>query len=202
MKNIAYLRVSKDSQDVANQKLTILDYAQKNKFKIDRFFEINVSSRRSPQERGLTGLFRGLRPGDRFIVSELSRLGRSVSQIIQIVDQLIKKEVAFIAIKENILINGEKDIQTKVMVTMFGLFAEIERDLISERTKQGLMAARARGKQLGRPPGRGKSRLDGREQEIKELLAKGVSQSAIAKTMGISKSALHHFITTRKIKDK
>lgn len=199
MKNIAYLRVSRDSQDVANQKLVILEYAQKSGFEVNRFFEINISSRKSPKERGLTALFRELGPGDRLIVSELSRLGRSVSQIIQIVDRLIKKQVAFVAIKENILINGEKDLQTKVMVTMFGLFAEIERDLISERTKQGLIAARARGKQLGRPPGRGKSRLDGREQEIKALLDKGVSKSAIAKILGISKSALYHFMKTRKI---
>jgi DNA invertase Pin-like site-specific DNA recombinase len=86
------------------------------------------------------------------------------------------------------------------MVTMFGLFAEIERDLISERTKEGLAAARAKGKILGRPKGvLGKSKLDGKEEEIQLLLKKEVSWAAIAKIMGVSRTALRHFIKTRKL---
>jgi DNA invertase Pin-like site-specific DNA recombinase len=85
------------------------------------------------------------------------------------------------------------------MVTMFGLFAEIERDLISERTKEGLAAARAKGKLIGRPKGKGKSKLDGREEEISMVLKKEVSKSAIAKIMGVSRTAVHHFIKTRKL---
>ena len=102
--------------------------------------------------------------------------------------------------KENILLDGKQSIQNKVMVAMFGLFAEIERDLISERTKQGLAAARAKGKLLGRPKGSlGKSRLDGKEEEIKMLLSKGVSKTSIAKIMDISRTALLSFMKSRKL---
>jgi DNA invertase Pin-like site-specific DNA recombinase len=201
MKNIAYLRVSKQEQDLNNQRLAILDYAHKNKIKIHEFVEISVSTRRSPSDRGIDALLEMLQPKDRLIVSELSRLGRSLGQIIQIVDQLIKKDVSFLAIKEDIVINGkEQNLQSKVMVALFGLFSEIERDLISERTKEGLAAARARGKLLGRPKGTlGKSKLDGNEEDIKELLAKKVSKASIAKIYEISRPALYSFINTRKL---
>lgn len=201
MKNIGYIRVSKVDQQIDSQRLAILDYAHKNKIKIHEFIEINISSRKTPHERGIDALIQKLSPNDRLIVSELSRLGRSLGQIIHIVDQLIKKRVSFIAIRENIVINGQKqDIQTKVMVAMFGLFAEIERDLISERTKEGLEAARAKGKLLGRPKGTlGKSRLDGKEDEIKNLLEKKVSKASISKIYEISRPALLSFIKTRKL---
>ncbi len=201
MKNIAYLRVSKQEQDLNNQRLAILDYAHKNKIKIHEFVELSISARRSPSDRGIGALLEMLQPKDRLIVSELSRLGRSLGQIIQIVDQLIKKDVSFLAIKEDIVINGkEQNMQSKVMVALFGLFSEIERDLISERTKEGLAAARARGKLLGRPKGTlGKSKLDGNEEDIKELLAKKVSKASIAKIYEISRPALYSFINTRKL---
>jgi len=126
-----------------------------------------------------------------------------LGQIIQIVDELIKKEVKLIAIKENIHLNGKQDIQTKVTIGLFGLFAEIERDLISERTKQALAVAKAKGKILGRPKGSlGKSKLDGKEEEIKLLIVKGVSKTAIAKIMDISRTALYQFIDTRKLESK
>ena len=133
-------------------------------------------------------------------MSELSRLGRSVGQVIQIVDDLIKHQIKFIAIKENIHLDGKQDIQSKVMVTMFGLFAEIERDLISERTCEGLAAARAKGRVLGRPKGsHGASRLDGKEGEIQMLLAKKVSKASIAKILDVSRSALLYFISSREL---
>ncbi|MGD9202152.1 MAG: recombinase family protein, partial [Chitinispirillia bacterium] len=141
-----YIRVSKVKQNLKNQKLSILDYANRNKFKIDKFIEYSISSRKSPKERGIDKLLSQLKPKDRLIVSELSRLGRSVGQILQTVDELVKNKINLVSIKENITINGGKrDIQTKVMITLIGLFAEIERDLISERTKEGLYAARAKG---------------------------------------------------------
>lgn len=199
MKTIAYLRVSKNHQDVDAQRLAILDYSHTHKISIDQFIEVNVSSRRSTKERRIDELLGQLSYQDRLIVSELSRLGRSVGQIIQIVDQLIKMNITFIAVKENIKLNGSQDIQTKVMITMFGLFAEIERDLISERTKEGLIAARTKGKKLGRPAGSYKSRLDGKEEEIKGLLTKQVSKASIAKIMEISKTALYSFIKSRKL---
>ncbi|MFN8771004.1 MAG: recombinase family protein [Neisseriaceae bacterium] len=131
------------------------------------------------------------------LVSELSRLGRSVGQIIQLVDELVKLKVRFIAIKENIQLDGKQDIQSKMMITMFGLFAEIERDLISERTREGLQAAKSKGKNLGRPKGIGKSKLDGKEFEIKILLEKNIPKASIARIMDVSRSNLLHFINSR-----
>jgi len=113
---------------------------------------------------------------------------------------MIEKQIRFVAIKEGIDLEGKQDIQTKVMITMFGLFAEIERDLISERTKEGLVAARAKGKIIGRPKGAlGKSKLDGKEEDIQLLLKKGVSLSSIAKVMEVSRTTLRHFIRTRQL---
>ena len=106
--------------------------------------------------------------GARLVVSELSRLGRSLGQIVTILDALAKAGVAFVALKENIRVEGKRDIQTKVMTTLFALFAEVERDLISERTREGLTRARSSGRKLGRPKGSlDVSRLDGKEDEIR-----------------------------------
>jgi DNA invertase Pin-like site-specific DNA recombinase len=116
------------------------------------------------------------------------------------VDRLIKQRGRLVAIKENIQLNGTHDLQTKVMVTMFSLFAEIEPDLIAERTKEGLAAARAKGRLPGRPKGvLGRSKLTGRDAEIQTLLAKTVSKAAIAKILGVSWSTLHHFIQSRRL---
>src|SRR5512145_624758 len=135
MQTIAYLRVSKDSQDVKNQRLAILEFAQQEKLEISAFMELSVSSRRSPKERQIDRLIVQLESGDTLVVSELSRMGRSVGEIITTVDALVKQHIRFIAIKEGIHLDGQPDLQSKVMVTLFGLFAEIERELISMRTK-------------------------------------------------------------------
>ena len=143
---------------------------------------------------------RSLTTDEIIAVSELSRLGRSVSQIIFLIEKLIVKQVRLVAIKEGIDLLGKADLQTKVMITLFSLFAEIERDLISERTKEGVAKARAKGKIIGRPKGvLGKSRLDGKEQEIQLLLQKGVSKSAIAKILEVPDPTLRHFIKTRRL---
>jgi DNA invertase Pin-like site-specific DNA recombinase len=142
-----------------------------------------------------------LAPGDRLIVSELSRLGRSLGQVIHIVDELVKRKIRFTAIKESIHFEGKQDLQTKVMIALFGLFAEVERDLISERTREGLASARAKGRLLGRPKGvLGKSRLDGKEEEIRLLLQKQVSKASIAKILGVTRPTIHHFIKTRRLR--
>ena len=180
-KIIAYLRISTEQQDLNSQKLELHEYAHKNKFKIDEFIEAEISSRKTPGERKINFILKKLQKGDLLLVSELSRLGRSVGQVIQIIDALIKKNIRFYAIKERIKVDGKQDLQTKTMITLFGLFAEIERDLISERTKQGLNAARARGKILGRPKGAGKSKLDPFKLEIEALLKNGSSKTFIAK---------------------
>ena len=202
-KYIAYLRVSTEKQDLDSQRLSIMDYAHVKNIKIEKFIQAQASSRLSDIRRKIDVLYENLEAGDTLIVSELSRLGRSLGQIIQIIDRLIKKEINFVALKENIVLNGKHDMQSKVMVTMFGLFAEIERDLISERTKQALAAARAKGKLLGRPKGSiGKSKLDGKEEEIRLFLSKGASRTSVAKIMDISRTALYSFVDSRKLATK
>lgn len=199
MKVVAYLRVSTIGQDLNSQRLAILDYAQKNNLKISSFIEVQTSSRKGIKERNIEQLISSVGAGDLVLISELSRLGRSVGQIIQLIDELIKAKVRFIAIKEHINLDGKQDLQTKVMITLFGLFAEIERDLISERTREGLQSARSKGKQLGRPKGIGKSKLDGKENEIKMLLTKKIPKTSIAKIMDVSRSNLVHFISSRNL---
>ena len=200
MKTVAYLRISTGSQNLANQKLAILEYARQKRFAIDRFVEAQASSQKGQDQRRIDELLGMLTVGDRLVVSELSRLGRSLGQVIQIVDELVKRKVRFTAIKESIRFEGKQDLQTKVMIALFGLFAEVERDLISERTKEGLAAARAKGRLLGRKKGSlGQSKLDGKEGEIRMLLEKEVSKASIAKIMGVSSTNLRHFIRTRKL---
>ena len=178
MKTVAYLRVSTTRQDVQGQRLAILEYARRHRLRIDEFIEATASARTSPKRRRLDDLMGALEPGDRLIVSELSRLGRSLGQIVAMLDALAREGIAFIAIKEQIRIEGKQDIQTKVMTTLFALFAEVERDLISERTREGLAKARSSGKKLGRPKGSlGVSRLDGKEDEIRHFLRLGVSKT-------------------------
>jgi DNA invertase Pin-like site-specific DNA recombinase len=203
MKTVAYLRVSTGSQDVANQKLAILDYARQKHFAVNRFVEVQVSAGKSLAQRRVEELLGLLQEGDRLVISELSRLGRSLGQVIQLVEELVRRKIRFVAIKEGIRFEGKQDMQTKVMIALFGLFAEVERDLISERTKEGLAAAQAKGRLLGRPKGAlGKSKLDGKEEEIQKLLEKEVSKSSIAKIVEVSRTALLHFIRTRKLDPK
>ncbi len=198
MKTVAYLRVSTAQQDTASQRLAILEYARKHDLRIDDFIAATAPGQASDTRRRIDELMTVLQSGDRLVVSELSRLGRSLGQIVAILDALAKQGVRFVAIKENIRIEGKQDIQTKVMTTLFALFAEVERDLISERTREGLARARASGKKLGRPKGAlGVSRLDGKEDEIRRFLSIGVSKSAIAKITGVSRQTLYHFIATR-----
>jgi DNA invertase Pin-like site-specific DNA recombinase len=198
VRTVAYVRISTSGQDLHAQRFAILDYAQQHGLVIDTFVESRSSSRRTVGERGLRAVLDQLQSGDTLLVSELSRLGRSVGQIIQLLDQLLKKEVTLVAIKEHLELRETPDLQTKVMVTLFSLFAEIERDLIAERTKEGLAAARAKGKHIGRPKGAlGTSKLTGREAAIQDLLSKTVSKASIAKIMGVSRSTLPHFICSR-----
>ena len=124
--------------DLHCQRLAILEYARKHDFRIDDFIEATASGQAPEKRRRLDELMNVLQRGDRLVVSELSRLGRSLGQIVAILDALAKAGAAFVAIKENIRVDGKRDIQTKVMTTLFALFAEVERDLISERTREGL----------------------------------------------------------------
>ena len=197
---IGYIRVSSDKQTVDNQRLAILDHCNRQGLKVDDWIEVSMSTKKTPAQRRIDELLDRLHKGDRLIVAELSRLARSVGQIAVLIDRLLNNKISFISIKEGIELNGKQDIQTKTMITMFSLFSEIERDLISERTKEGLKRARAEGKRLGRPKGTlGKSKLDGKEKEIKKYLALGVNKTNIARIFSVGWTTLNHFIKTRKL---
>ena len=143
MKTVAYLRVSTARQDAGSQRVAILEYARRQGFRIDDFIEATASARTNAKHRRLDQLMAVLEPGDRLVVGELSRLGRSLGEVVALLDAIAKASVAFVAVKENIRFEGRQDLQTKVMTTLFALFAEVERDLISERTHEGLAKAMA-----------------------------------------------------------
>lgn len=201
MKTVAYIRVSTSSQDLESQRLAILSYAQREKIIIDSFQEIVISSRKRDQKDHFDIVINTLEAGDTLIVSELSRIGRSLGTIVEQVNKLLAKKVNFICIKQGLkLLDGKQDLQSKVIIATFGIFAEVERDLLSERTKEGLINARANGKIIGRPKGKiGKSKLDGKEQEIKSYLDKKVSKASIARILGVSTNNLQHYLKTRNL---
>ena len=195
-----YVKVSSDHQTTENQKLAIFEYANSKLIPISEWIGTKSSSRRSTKERRIDELLTQLQEGDTVIVSELSRLGSSVGQITILVDKLLKKKIKVICLKENITFNGRTDTQTKLMMAMFSLFAGIERNLISERTKEGLAKARIMGKLLGRPKGTiGKSKLDGKEKEIREYLAKKVNRANLARIYEVSFPTIENFIKSRNL---
>lgn len=202
MKTVAYIRVSTSKQDEAAQKLEILEFTNKSGWRVDEWVSMGISSRRSVDERGITAMLAGLEPGDMLVVSELSRLGRSMPQVVQIVNDLVAARIRLCSIKENFHLVGdgeEMSIADKVTVGLFSLMAEIDRDLISQRTKAGLQAARAAGKVLGAPRGRRASSLDVHEAEIRGYLAKKVSKASIAKILGVARTTLQWYLTSRGI---
>ena len=183
--------------------MAVLDYARQKRFAVDRFVEVQASSRKNPAQRGIEDLLGTLAAGDRLIVSELSRLGRSLGQVIRIVDELVKRKVCFVAVKEAIRFEGKQDMQTKVMVALFGLFAEVERDLISQRTKEGLAAARAKGRLLGRPKGRwGSPSWTARRRRSGCSWRRRSPKRQSPRSWVSPAPALHHFLRTRKLTAK
>jgi DNA invertase Pin-like site-specific DNA recombinase len=197
---IGYIRVSTEMQDVKNQQHEILQYINDHHLHVDEFMEFEISSRKSKAERGIDKLLEKLQPGDTLIVSELSRIGRSTSEVIDIVNSLIDKKVNLVAIKQNLNITNKLDMSTKIIVTMFSLFAELERDIISERTKQALAVRKANGVILGKPKGTlQKSVLDEYSCQIVEWLKLGVSKSAIAKILKTSRVNLFNYIKSRNL---
>jgi len=197
MATIGYIRVSTDKQTTDNQRLRILEHVNGIGSKVDEWIQVQASSRKSAESRKLDLLQDSLKAGDTLVLSELSRLARSVGQIAVLVDGLVKRGIKVVCIKEGMELNGERDMKAKVMLTMFSLFAEIERDLVSERTKEGLKRARAEGKLLGRPKGTTSSKLDGKEQEIRDYLGKGVNVANVARIYGVSWSTMKHFVASR-----
>ena len=193
---IGYIRVSTGGQTVENQRLAIYEAG----YRPDQWFEINASSRKSMEKRRISELLELVGPDDKIVVSELSRLSRSIGQTIMLIDAIQKTGVQLHCLKENIkLYGGKRDIQSKVMTTMFALFAEIERDLISERTKEGIERARKAGSKIGRPKGLGKSKLDPHRSKIEEWIEKGLSKTAMAKLLDVNYTTIDHYIKTRNL---
>ena len=138
-KTIAYLRASTDKQDLNNQKLEIFEFARKRQIEVNDFIQITISSRQTSKDRRIDEMESVLHLGDTLIVTELSRLGRSTAEIIGLINKLVKKRIRVIAIKQNLDIQ-QQNMNSKIVITLFSLFAELERDLISIRTKEGSVA--------------------------------------------------------------
>ena len=201
-KTIAYIRTSTDKQDLNNQKLEIFEFAKKNKLEVDDFIEMTISSRKTSKERRIDEMLSVLDDADTLIVTELSRLGRSTAEVIGLVNELIKKQVRVIAIKQNLDMK-QHDMTSKVMITLFSLFAELERDLISLRTKEALANKKAQGILLGKPKGTvQKSKFDQDVVKIKELLALGLSVRKIAIFLGYTNHiGLNTYISKRNLRE-
>lgn len=194
---VGYLRVSTVDQDTVKNRADVLSFANNRQFGTRvEFVEEKVSGLKSWKKRELKDLVDSLTGGDVLIVPELSRLGRSLVEVLEVLNELTAKDVAVFSVKENFQLNGQ-DMQSKVMRTMLGLFAEIEHDLIVARTKEGLAAARAKGRQLGRPKGPGKSRLDPYRPEIEALLKNGSRKSFIAQRYHVTPATLWNWLKKR-----
>jgi len=200
-KIVAYLRSSTHKQDLTHQRLEILEFARKKKLHVTEFVEITISSRKTSKQRRIDELMDTLGGASTLIVTELSRLGRSTAEVIGLVNALIHRNVRVIIIKQNLDIQ-QQDMNSKIMITLFSLFAELERDLISLRTKEALSAKKSQGKRLGKPKGTlQKSKFDPHLDKIRELLAYGLSGRKIAKILGYhSHIALNTYIRKRKLR--
>lgn len=197
---LGYIGMSTEAQDVRNQRHEILEYANSRGYRVDEFVEIEISSRKDSKARGIDGLLERLQVGDVLIVSGLSRMGRSVVEVVTIIDCIIRKQARFVAIKQNFDIRANHNLQSKVLLTIFALLAELERDLVSERTRQALAAKKAQGVKLGRPKGSlAKSNLDSKIPEILDLLRDKASHAFIARRLKVSRTTLVSFLSSRKL---
>lgn len=192
-----YIRVSSDKQTVENQRFEINNFCQRENLMIDGWIEETISGTKAYNKRQLGVLLKRIQRGDLIICAELSRLGRNLFMIMEILNICMTKEAKVWTIKDNYRLGD--DIQSKVLAFAFGLSAEIERNLISQRTKEALARKRAEGVVLGRPKGRKsdptKYKLSGKEVLIRELLKEGVSKRKIAKICKVDRNTLARFIT-------
>lgn len=189
-----YIRVSTDKQTLENQKFEIEKFAEANNLKIDSWVKEIISSKIDLKKRKLGKLLNNVKSKDIIIASELSRLGRNLLQIMSILNKLLNSEVQVWTIKDNYKL-GE-DISSKVLAFAFGLSAEIERKLISDRTKEALARIKSEGGIIGRPKGSKniKLKLTGKEKIIKNLIYKGYSKIKIARKLHVHRITLNSFI--------
>lgn len=195
----AYLRVSTDAQDVANQRYGLLEYANETNLVPVKIVEDSASGKIAWKKRKLGEMLEKAEAGDTILFAEVSRLGRSTLQVLEFLQVAAQKGVSVHITKNKMVMDGS--MQAKVMAVMFGLAAEIERELISARTKEALAKRKAEGVKLGRPRGQAqKLALDSKADEIKKLLEKGVSKASIAKIVDCSPQTLYLWLERRGLK--
>ncbi|MBO4700535.1 MAG: recombinase family protein [Alphaproteobacteria bacterium] len=191
---IGYIRVSSNKQTCEHQHYEIERFARQNKLKINRWVEETISSRKPLHTRQLGQLLNELKPQDILISCEISRLGRSLLEVMRILENCLNKNCRVWTIKENYKLGN--DIQSKVMAFAFGLSAEIERNLISQRTKASLDNLRARGQKLGRPLAATSKKLKTAKNKmiVRHMLDAGISKSQIAQNLQIQRITLRRFM--------
>ena len=191
-----YIRVSSDKQTVENQRFEIRNFCARKNIVIDDWIEETISGTKNYDKRKLGKLLGKVKKDDIIICSELSRLGRNLFMIMEILNICMNKECRVWTIKDNYRLGD--DIQSKVLAFAFGLSAEIERNLISQRTKEALARKKAEGVVLGRPKGRHSSpekyKLFHKKNLVIELLKAGISKRKIAKICRVDRNTLARFI--------
>ena len=193
----AYLRMSTDGQDIEKNKNDILRFANDHNLGRVQWIEETISGTVNWRKRKVAQVIEDAQKGDTLIVSELSRLGRSMLEIMEILSIATDKGLRVYAVKGNWQLDGT--LQSKIIATVFAIAAEIERELISQRTREALAARKRAGHTLGRPRGPGKSKLDAFRPEIEALLANDASVRYIARRYKVSESNLHRWLTAHNI---
>lgn len=195
MTTYAYLRVSTIEQNTEKNKLDVLKFANSKKLGNVEFIEEQISGKANFKNRQLGALLEKMKKDDVLIVPELSRIARSITQIFEVIDITKQKGIILYSIKEDFS-NNDKSITSTVATTIFALVAQIERDLISLRTKEALQSKKAQGVKLGRPKGKGKSKLDEYKDEILKLVELKVPKTIIARQYNTSTANLHRFLNS------
>lgn len=199
--NYAYIRVSTDKQNTENQKFEILKFIDEKKITIDRWVEETITTKKDLKHRKLGELLKELSSDDILICSEISRIGRSLMEVMGILHLLMEKDVKVYTVKERYELGN--NINSKILAFAFSLAAEIERQMISQRTKEALARKKAEGKKLGRPKGSlsKKTKLTGKEEIIKDLLKNRVSVCAIGRILNVNRMTVSSFIKSRKLRE-
>ena len=195
MTTIGFIRVSTLDQDTEKNKIDILQFANRMQLGNVSFVEEKVSGTKDYKKRKLGALLEKLNKGDVLIVPELSRIARSTLQILEVIQVTQDKCITLYSLKENFC-NMDNSIASTVTKTIFALVSQIERELISLRTKEALHARKLSGVKLGRPKGKGKSKLDEHKDDILRLVALKVPKTIIAKQYGCSVGNLHNFLNS------
>lgn len=201
MTNFAYLRVSTDHQDAKNQKLGVLDYCNSHGIAPLKFIEDTVSGKTPWRERAIGNIIDKAVTGDVIIVAEVSRLGRSTLQVLEILEIAAQKGISVHVAKNHMIMDGS--IQATITATILGLAAQIEREFISARTKEALAKSKIDGVKLGRPKGQANLlKLDAYHDEIAGYFKKGINKRAISKLIECSPSTLYKWLKRRHIHTK